>query len=152
MAGAEKSAAFFHLDRAGINLRFQASAAAHMDNPSAVNGSLEMSSHLEMPGLQGKRQNHPGLFVDNDRWSGNPTGADASRSKGNLAFGPKNAVNAPSDDGRSANYPGAAQASPWADDKPSSNLHLTGGRRENRHVPHLDGRTATGTNCVYGMQ
>ena len=99
MASSEKGSAFFHPDRAGMDLGFQPSPAAHMDDPPTMNDPSEMSAHLEMPGFHGQRETHLSLLFDDEGRGCDPAGADAAGGDVDLSFGPEHADNAALNDG-----------------------------------------------------
>lgn len=93
VAGTEECPAFFHPHRTRMDLGFQASAAAHMNNPPAMDDPGKVSPHLKISGLHGKREASPGILFNEDRWGNDPAGADTTGRKVDLAFGPQHADN-----------------------------------------------------------
>lgn len=87
MACANERAPFIHPDSPRMDFGFQTSASPDMNNSPTTHDACEMSPHLQMPRLNGKREFCPGIFFDDNRWGGDLTDAGQIGGKMNRSLG-----------------------------------------------------------------
>ena len=151
MAGSKESASFFDPHRTGVDFSLQPPAASHMNNAPAVDDPRQMTTHLQMSGLDRMRETRACVLFDKNRLRGDLAGAGATGRKTDFPFGLEHANNAAFDSGRTANDPRTAQTSRRANEKFAADIHRTRSRGDNLHIAQFNRGVAPRAKCIAGV-